>query len=193
MAEVTAFTCNRTGGQARSRAFSDSSLLDPPPSWGLRWTDGGTGSLCSPSQEGFSPQPLLLGQRQRRQCWGQESFSSLMSHDTGPVRGQVALDSQTAAPWPGCKLLPLTAASASLKPCFLEVPCAPSVQLPQLSTLRLPREPCEPRQPSVAQQVPARWLLFLTGAGWFHPSDHHYDQPITSVVSKGLSGGHCSG
>lgn len=39
--------------------------------------------------------------------------------------------------------------------------------LPQLSTLPLPREPCEPRQPSVAQQVPATLAPVYPGAGWF--------------------------
>lgn len=61
-----------------------------------RWRDR---LLCNSQSGGLlDPTAPSPGQRQRRQCWGQESFSSLMSHDTGPVRGQVALDSQTAAP-----------------------------------------------------------------------------------------------
>lgn len=60
--------------------------------------------------------------------------------------------------------------------------------LPQLSTLRLPREPCEPRQPSVAQQVPATlapvshwgWLVFI----------HQIiiDQPIIGPSAKACRG-----
>lgn len=91
-----------------------------------------------------------------------------MSHDTGPVRGQVALDSQTAAPWPGCRLLPLTAASASLKPCFLESPSR-SFRPACLSSPHCgcPGSPVNPVSLQWPSKFLPRWLLFLTGAGWF--------------------------
>ena len=93
-----------------------------------------------------------------------------MSHDTGPVRGQASLNSQTAAPPGRLSTPPVDSGLGQFEAVLSGVPLTllPS-SLPQLSTLRLPREPCEPHQPSVAQQVPATlapvyrwgWMVFV--------------------------------
>ena len=84
-----------------------------------------------------------------------------MPRDTGPLCGQAASTPRLPPPRPGCRPLPLAAASASLKPCFLESPSG-SFRPARLNTPH-PVKPVSLQWPS---KFPPRWLLFIAGAGW---------------------------
>ena len=111
-----------------------------------------------------------------------------MSHDTGPVRGQASLDSQTAAPQPGCRHLPLTAASAGLKPCFLESPsCSFHPACLSSPRCRCPGSPVNPVSLQWPSKSLPRWLLFIPGLLVF-VHQIIINQSITGQPSKACRG-----